>query len=138
MSFFFNRRRLPRKKIRETHGSLRFFLSERMAVTQATCLLTSKVENAIYFEEKKREAQIGLAFLSPISCMHLQTMICLLLTQAIFLPFAARGLNFPESPSSCLFISLRKTLVYRFARALQSQAKTVTFASLAQLFYLEF
>lgn len=55
----------PKEKIRDS--SLRFFLSERTAATQATCLLTSKVENVIYFLEKNREAQIArLAFIVAI------------------------------------------------------------------------
>jgi len=46
----------PKEKIRETRLTDSFFLPNRTAVTQATCLLTSKVEN-FNFEEKSREAQ---------------------------------------------------------------------------------
>ena len=47
---------------------LGFSLSDRTAVTQATCLLTTTVENFIYFEDKSQEAQ--MARLTSIVAMH--------------------------------------------------------------------
>lgn len=72
---------------------LRFFLSDRTAVTRATCLLTTTVENFIYFEDKSREAQMARhdwLLLSPCmyACIHLETVSCIPLTEAnLFLVF---------------------------------------------------